>query len=341
MAPPENNQSSSHVSRLNSIYVVSCAIVWSIMLFSSMTVVRVNANNAHKENLLEVEQTAIASSAALNRIFGNIDWLSVAAQFLIRWSDFDRNYIKSELARLIERDANLNQVSLLDSAGRFIVSNLSSSVTMDLSDRDHIKPLLDDNGPDVLISDPLVGRISNKLSINVAKRIRDDSGRMTHIVVVSFAPDQLIEMLGKSRSEPCTGLALMREKVGGEIVGISPKGVHCGTTASWLGERCSGEDESNGSLRSVFASFLGSNDCLIRSKRVLDNGALGLVVWMGSEPWAGRIRGDIYVASGWLLLLAVILGGGGRCGIASGRCRRGNTEKPSGGRGRASNKIRG
>ncbi|MFL9828595.1 ATP-binding protein [Rhodoplanes sp. SY1] len=85
------------------------------------------------------------------------------------------------------------QVSIVDRTGRFLMSNLDPEgrTRVDLSDRAHVRVHLS-GGEDVLfISEPVFGRVSNKWTINLSRRIAAPDGSLRGVAVVSMDPAYL------------------------------------------------------------------------------------------------------------------------------------------------------
>ncbi|NVO15836.1 MAG: response regulator [Rhodoplanes sp.] len=85
------------------------------------------------------------------------------------------------------------QLSVIDRNGRLVTSSLDPLGTngVDLSDRDHIRVHLRRDDDILFISEPVLGRVSNKWSINISRRIEGPDGRLLGIAVVSVDPTYL------------------------------------------------------------------------------------------------------------------------------------------------------
>lgn len=91
-----------------------------------------------------------------------------------------------ELAR--EERANILQIAMIDSNGQLVFSTVPGWQPMDLSDREHFR-VHRDGLREPFISTPLVGRASNRWSVQVTRAILDDSsGEFAGVVVVSVDP---------------------------------------------------------------------------------------------------------------------------------------------------------
>jgi signal transduction histidine kinase/DNA-binding response OmpR family regulator len=81
------------------------------------------------------------------------------------------------------------QISVVDRDGILVASNLGPvGERIDLSDRSHIRAQKEAADDGLFISPPLVGRLSNKLSLHVSRRILDADGAYAGAVVMSVDP---------------------------------------------------------------------------------------------------------------------------------------------------------
>jgi signal transduction histidine kinase/DNA-binding NarL/FixJ family response regulator len=89
------------------------------------------------------------------------------------------------------------QISLIDKSGMLISSNLVPRGShMDLSDREHFRVHRDSAGDELDISKPLLGRGSNKRSIQISRKIIGADGSFEGVVVVSVDPEYLSRFYG-------------------------------------------------------------------------------------------------------------------------------------------------
>ena len=87
-----------------------------------------------------------------------------------------------------------NQIGVIDAQGRYAFSNLSSARTspVDLSDREHFRVHRDGPLTPVFVSRPVMGRISQKWSLQVTHRLNQPDGRFAGVSVISIDPDYFV-----------------------------------------------------------------------------------------------------------------------------------------------------
>ena len=83
-----------------------------------------------------------------------------------------------------------NQIGIIDKSGMYVFSNLDSFKKIDLKDREHfivhqLNTYLHEN----FLSVPVVGRVTNKASIQLTKRINGPNESFNGVAVLSFDPN--------------------------------------------------------------------------------------------------------------------------------------------------------
>jgi diguanylate cyclase (GGDEF)-like protein len=119
------------------------------------------------------------------------------------------------------------QVALADANGIVQASNLGLSGRVDVSDRPHFRYHRDAAAPQPYISTPVLGRVSNKWSIQFTRRIEREDGGFAGIVIVSVDPSYFSKFfdsvnLGRSGVAALVGLdgiVRARRTLGGEGIG--------------------------------------------------------------------------------------------------------------------------
>ncbi len=81
------------------------------------------------------------------------------------------------------------QITFVDASGIVISSNLGPVTSrVDLSDREHIRVQLDHSGDTLIISQPVLGRVSQKWSIQFTRKLYRADGAVAGVMVVSLDP---------------------------------------------------------------------------------------------------------------------------------------------------------
>ena len=128
-----------------------------------------------------------ASREHIRRTVGSIDQLMIGII-----ADHEENPDTFRIPKWIYNTLLLKgmamQVSLVDRNGIIRASNLSGT-GVDVSDREHFRHHLDPAAPQPYISKPLVGRVSNKLSLQFTRRMMRGS-EFDGVVVISVEPQQ-------------------------------------------------------------------------------------------------------------------------------------------------------
>ncbi len=83
------------------------------------------------------------------------------------------------------------QFALIDQTGVSVFSTVPGSKPVDLSDRKHFRVHADGDGRDFLyISEPLVGRVSKKLTLQLSRRVDSLAGKFLGVTVISINPEE-------------------------------------------------------------------------------------------------------------------------------------------------------
>ncbi|MDB5509510.1 MAG: hypothetical protein JWL93_1979 [Hyphomicrobiales bacterium] len=140
---------------------------------------RVNAANLTRA----FEQHIVRSIKSVDQAL-----LFVRTQFEIDPRGFDidswasHDYYLSDLAV---------QMAVIGSDGMMLASNMASSGKVNLADREHFRVHVDAPGDELFISKPVLGRVSNRWTIQLTRKIRNPDGSFGGVLVASLDPDHL------------------------------------------------------------------------------------------------------------------------------------------------------
>ena len=141
------------------------------------------------------ERAAIEDATNLARGFGeNVQRLIDGVDQLVKVlrNARRRDPDSFDLPSLVPATEILNgltlQIATTDRDGIMTASTLPLSGRVDLSDREHIKVHFGTPRDDLFISKPVLGRVSNKWSIQFTRKIFDRDGNFDGVIVVSLDP---------------------------------------------------------------------------------------------------------------------------------------------------------
>lgn len=150
---------------------------------------------AHRNEVLETAEKNAANLASafeehLSVSIGLLDDTLLAA----RGQDFVRH--SDQLRQGLKVRPGLNnialQVSVADRTGAMISSNFDISQPITIADRPHFRHFSESDADDLYISVPVLGRVSNRWTIQFVRRLPDVAGQFDGIIVASLPPDYLI-----------------------------------------------------------------------------------------------------------------------------------------------------
>ena len=82
------------------------------------------------------------------------------------------------------------QVAIIDAAGLLQYSSANPQATgMNLSDREHFRVHVDQPGDKLFVSKPVLGRVSQRWSIQFTRPISGPDGQFAGVIVLSVAPE--------------------------------------------------------------------------------------------------------------------------------------------------------
>lgn len=245
----------------------------------------------------------------VERMFASILWMTDAAgRAYVRHKD-DSTALQKELSEIKAGETYSLQLSVVNADGIFIASNVSAAGGTDLRDRDHVKVHLGPTPPSIFISKPLVGRVSNRPSINITRRFFDADGIARGIAVVSYDPLMLNAFF--ERNEFDIDGVITLAKLDGTIL-----------ARSRASETVAGSSMSEGIIFRNFiskgiysgaatASSLFDGVKRIYDFRVIEPLALLLVIGTGYDTVIFSDSRLWLMAASWMVLLALLLTAGG------------------------------
>ncbi len=122
---------------------------------------------------------------SINRTVESVDQVMLTIRALYR-SDPAR----FDIAALAPRAELLNeltlQISITDAQGVMRGSNLDPKANVDLSDREHIRTQLTNPADILFISRPVLGRVSQKWSIQFTRKLFDATGQVAGVLIISL-----------------------------------------------------------------------------------------------------------------------------------------------------------
>ncbi len=105
------------------------------------------------------------------------------------WRRLDRSAITDFVdAKQLSR-AGILQVALVDAKGLVTWGSLPFVPGTSIADREYFKVHIAPGGPERFLSDPVLGRVSKKWSIQLTRRLTNAAGRFAGVVVVSVDPE--------------------------------------------------------------------------------------------------------------------------------------------------------
>lgn len=188
------------------------------------------------------------------------------------------------------------QIAVIDADGLIQDSNVPGFPRISLADREHFRVHREATADRLFISQPVVGRISGRWSVQLTRRLDGSGGSFAGVLVVSLNPHYLAELYGSVDIGSRGGVML----VGSDGV------VRAHSDTQALGRKLN----PPGMVDELFAGRAGSHrvkgpfdhQWRIASFRALDN--LPLAVWVG------RSEAEVLTAHRQVEAIALLVGGG-------------------------------
>jgi diguanylate cyclase (GGDEF)-like protein/PAS domain S-box-containing protein len=138
------------------------------------------------------------------------------------WLDEPQNFA----ARIRSRQAHLEkdvafQIAIIDFRGKLVYSSVDPQAKpVDLSDREHFRVHRDSTGDVLFISKPVLGRVSQRWSIQFTRPLIEAHGQFAGVIVLSVSPDYFTRFSQTIDLGPGGTIALARTT--GELLARSP-----------------------------------------------------------------------------------------------------------------------
>ena len=159
----------------------------------------------HNDNASEIHQAhqrnrdaAIFFEENILRTIGEIDKTLVLLRG--RFSAADRGTTAEEIRqRLIVPSEIVVQLAFIDEFGMMRASTAEGGAarTVDLSDRAHFRVHLANADDSLFISEPMIGRVSGKWSVQLTRRVTKDDGAFGGVIVASLDPAHFTKFYSK------------------------------------------------------------------------------------------------------------------------------------------------
>jgi signal transduction histidine kinase len=170
-------------------YGFTAFLIVAIAVGVSVEAVRNEEARLERQAREYAESLAQISQEHMLRNFRALDRNSLEVVDAVRSLGADTQKLTPVMQRIMSRDNIAVQIGFIYRDGRLLATSAGlQGAGIDLKDREHFKAHLDSNRPEVFISKPLIGRASNKWSVQYTRRITSESGEFLGVAVISFDP---------------------------------------------------------------------------------------------------------------------------------------------------------
>ena len=166
-------------------------VAWSLALVAVLALLLLT-RQVTQSNFQEYERNArreLANLSHLSQQHANRTLHAADQALQIVRALYLRDGMALDLAALVRQgvvDVDLlHQVGIIDAQGIFRLSNLPQTPPVNLADREHFKVHVARASDELYVSQPVLGRISKKWTIQLTRRISRPDGRFAGVAVVS------------------------------------------------------------------------------------------------------------------------------------------------------------
>lgn len=170
-------------------------VAWSLALVAVLALLLLT-RQVTQSNLQESERNArreLANLSHLSQQHANRTLHAADQTLQIIRALYLRDGMALDLAALVRQGAVdvdlLHQVGIIDAQGIFRLSNLPQTPPVNLADREHFKVHVARASDELFVSQPMLGRVSKKWTIQLTRRISQPDGRFGGVVIVSLDVD--------------------------------------------------------------------------------------------------------------------------------------------------------
>jgi len=204
---------------------VALLILWGGILFDDQRSQETQLNLAESSVKYQAQTFAESTRANMERV--NELLLDVRSRWLDQRSDFAEQ-VRQRQAFIADI---VMQIAVIDKNGYLVFSNLSRTPEpIYLGDREHFKVHQNQGADRLFISQPILGKVSNRWSLQFSRPIYKGS-EFVGVVVASVAPESLtnneklsISSRGVTTITKDNGIVLARSEINGQFYGLQLKG---------------------------------------------------------------------------------------------------------------------
>lgn len=168
------------------------------------------SNIAERESRRDLENLSRAFAEEVHATVTTVDMSLL--QLRAHWQREHRDDfpgIVDELNKEL-RGRVLLQVSVTDARGILQFSSAGNGIGVDLSDREHIRVHLEGRGDHLFVSQPVLGRVSGRWSVQFTRPVYDRKGLFAGVIVASVAPSYFSRFYSSIDLGPGSSIALLR-----------------------------------------------------------------------------------------------------------------------------------